>query len=180
MIITISGSPGSGKSTVADYVAKKLGMKRYSMGDFQREIARDKNESLAGIAEKSEQDDSIDNRIDQRQKKLGETEDNFIVDSRIGFYFIPHSIKIFLDVDTEVGAKRIYEQKREDEKFSTIEKTKDEMKRRVDSEKKRYKEYYNVDHYDMKNYDIVIDTTEMNVAEAGEEVIKQVKEHHKI
>ena len=39
MIMTISGMPGSGKSSVADFIAKKLNMKRYSAGDFRREIA---------------------------------------------------------------------------------------------------------------------------------------------
>lgn len=40
MIITISGYPGSGKSTIADIIAKKLKLKRYSVGNFRRELAK--------------------------------------------------------------------------------------------------------------------------------------------
>jgi len=39
MIITIGGEPGSGKSTVANIVAQKLGYKHYSTGDLRGEIA---------------------------------------------------------------------------------------------------------------------------------------------
>ena len=47
MIITISGKPGSGKSTVAKEAAKKLKLKYYCIGDFQRKIARKKSISLS-------------------------------------------------------------------------------------------------------------------------------------
>ena len=43
MIITISGIAGSGKSTVAKLLAKKLNCKHYSVGDFMRQIAKEKN-----------------------------------------------------------------------------------------------------------------------------------------
>jgi len=37
-IITISGRPGSGKSTTADKVAELLGYTRHSSGDMVRQI----------------------------------------------------------------------------------------------------------------------------------------------
>ena len=40
MIITISGKPGSGKSTIAKILAEKLKLKHYSAGDFRREKAK--------------------------------------------------------------------------------------------------------------------------------------------
>lgn len=175
MKITISGRPGSGKSTVAKYVAKRLGFTHYSMGDLQRQIAEEKGVSLAELWEMEEQDKSLDNLVDARQKKIGEEKENFVIDSRIGFYFIPDSVKVFLDVDSEVGAKRVFNQKRGDERFSTLEKTRQELRKRVDSEKKRYMKYYKLNHYDMKNYDIVIDTTGKSAGEVGEEIVGKVK-----
>ena len=46
MIIVLGGRAGSGKSTIAKEVAKKLGYKHYSMGDLQRNIAKEKGISL--------------------------------------------------------------------------------------------------------------------------------------
>ncbi|NCN22588.1 hypothetical protein GW934_03820, partial [Candidatus Falkowbacteria bacterium] len=46
--------------------------------------------------------------VDEYQKKLGETEDNFIIEGRTSWYFIPNSLKIYLDVSLEEGAKRIF------------------------------------------------------------------------
>lgn len=174
MIITISGRPGSGKSTVAKEAAKKLHLKHYSMGDFQREIAKKRGISMAELSRVEEKDRSIDEEVDRRQKELGKKEDNFVIDSRLGFHFIPNSIKIFLDVDFDVGAERIFSQKRREEKFATLEDAKKEIKRRVDSERKRYREYYGVDHYDMKNYDFVVDTTKRDVEGVVKEIIKKI------
>ncbi|MFO8015844.1 MAG: cytidylate kinase family protein [Candidatus Woesearchaeota archaeon] len=176
MIITISGRPGAGKSSVAKRVAAKLGMKHYSMGDLQRSIAKEKGVSLAELSEMEERDKSIDKEVDRKQEELGKREDNFVIDSRIGFHFIPQSVKVFLDVDPDTGAGRIYREKRDDERFSTLEKTEDELKSRVASEKKRYMEYYNTDHHDMSNYDIVIDTTDMSIEETADEVMKRASE----
>ena len=105
MIITISGKPGSGKSTIAKELAKKLKLKHFSIGDFMREMAKDKNISLLELSELSEEDKSIDKELDNKQIQLGKREDNFIIDSRLGFHFIPNSVKIFLEVEIKESAK---------------------------------------------------------------------------
>ena len=46
MIITISGNPGSGKSTVAKIVVEKLGLKRVYAGGIMRELALDRGITL--------------------------------------------------------------------------------------------------------------------------------------
>ena len=46
MIIAISGKAGSGKSTIAELLAKKLKLKHYSIGNLMREMAKKKNISL--------------------------------------------------------------------------------------------------------------------------------------
>lgn len=174
MILTISGKPGSGKSVIAKEVAKRLNLKYYCVGDFQRQIAKKKGISLIELGELEEKDSSIDIEIDKIQAELGKKQENMIVDSRIGFHFIPKSIKIFLDVDLEIGAGRIFKQRRDDERFSTLKKTMEEIKKRAESEKKRYMKYYGVSHYDMENYDIVIDTTGRTIEGVVDEIMKKV------
>ena len=80
MIITIGGSPGSGKSTVAKLVAKKLNLKHYSTGDFMRELAKENNMNLDEFSKHAEKNKDIDKQLDQRQIELGKKENNFIIE----------------------------------------------------------------------------------------------------
>ena len=98
MIITISGKPGSGKSTIAKIIAKKLNLRYYSMGDIQRQIAKEKNITINELGKLEEKSDEIDKQIEEKQENLGKDEDNFILDSRLGYHYIPNSLKLFLQL----------------------------------------------------------------------------------
>jgi len=176
MIITISGNPGSGKSTVAKELAKKLKLKHYSMGDFMREIAEERGiKDFNKFSELAKKDPAVDKALDSRQTELGLREDDFVIDARLGFHFIPNSIKVFLDVDLGVGAKRIIGEKRRDEKFKDEDDAKKKLKARVESEKVRYMEKYGVDHLDMNHYDIVVDTTKVPAKQVAQKIINFIK-----
>lgn len=175
MIITISGTPGSGKSTVGKLLAKKLGYKRYSSGDFMRDMAERMKISLLELSKQAETDRSIDEEIDRRQIELGKTEDDFVIDGRLSFHFIPNSVKIFLDAEIKERAKRIYKDRVRQEANVTLENTEQNIKTREESEKKRYLEYYNLDPYDKKHYDLIIDTTNLNPEQAVERIIKFIQ-----
>ena len=175
MIITISGYPGSGKTTVADFLARRLNLKRYSGGDFMRELARKKGISLLELSKKAEKSSEVDREIDKMYKKL-QREDNFVIDSRLGFMFLPNSIKIFLSVNPKIGAKRIFKQGRGIEKENTtLAKTLENIKRREKSERLRYKKYYGISIDDLSNYDIIIDTSTMNEEEENNSVLRAIK-----
>lgn len=165
MKIIISGVPGSGKSTTAKLLAKKLNYKHYSMGDFQREIAKEKGLTIIELSKLEEKDKTIDKMVDEKQTKLGIKEDNFVLDSRLGAKFIPDAdFKIFVDCKFDERAKRIYEHSRKDES-GTLSQIKKQMKERENIEKKRFKEFYKFDYTDKKHYDIIVDTTEMKKGE---------------
>jgi cytidylate kinase len=161
MIIALGGKAGSGKSVVAKLLAKKLKFKHYSMGDFQREIAKQRNISIFELSKLEEKDPSIDKEVDNFQTSLG-NEDNFVIDSRLGFHFIPKAKKIFLDADFEVRARRILNDNTRKEDNKNLKKAKENIKQREKSEITRYKKYYNLNPYDKKNFDSIIDTTNSN------------------
>jgi CMP/dCMP kinase len=180
MIITISGALGSGKSTVAKILVKELNLKHYSTGDFMREIAAKRGVTLLELSKLAETDKSIDKELDQRQIQLGKNEDNFIIDARLGWHFIPNSIKLFLDVDDEEAAKRIFKESRKDEQYNTnLQATLENIKNRRESEIKRYQEYYNLNYYKKSNYDLVVDTTSISAEEVAERVIDHIKPKEK-
>ena len=175
MIITISGSPGSGKSTVAKLVAEKLGLKHHSVGDFMREIAEKRGVSMLELSRIAEKGHGIDDELNDMIKSL-EEEDNFIIDSRLAFHFFPKAKRIFLDVSWDAGAKRIFEDIRPEEKENTsLESTKENNKKRVESENKRYMDYYGINIRDKSKYDSWIDTTDMTIEEVVDAVISSVR-----
>jgi len=186
MKITISGTLGSGKSSVAKIIANKLGLKQYNSGGFMREMATERGMTLNQLQEIAEKDRSIDDEIDARQKKLGKKENNLIFEGRLGYHFIPDSIKIYLKTNTEEAAKRILksmQQENEERKKEGLQKNINEiiksLNRRRKSEKKRYLELYNLDYEDETNYHIIIDTSNIDAEQVSEEIIKRIKKINK-
>ena len=49
------------------------------------------------------------------------------------------------------------------------------MQERMDNDKRRYKMHYKLDPYNEKQFDVVIDTTNLNIDEVAEKVMEAVK-----
>jgi len=180
MIITINGLPGAGKSTLAKCLAKKLKLKYYSIGQKRRELALKKGLTIDQLNKLGESNPSTDLPIDNFQKKLAR-KDNFIVDGRLSWHFIPRSVKIFLTVDMKKGAERIMKAKRKSERrYKSLNDAIKEIRQRQNSDKKRYKKYYNISNiYNIKNYDIIIDTTNLSIKEMCDVAEKVMREFGK-
>ena len=173
MIVTISGRPGSGKSAVATRVADALGYRHVSAGDFMREMAAEKGMSILELSRMAEERADIDREIDARTVRLRD-EDDFVMDARLGWHFLPESIKVFLEVRPEVAAQRIYRAKRRSERENVdLTATKEAIESRTRSEVRRYREYYGIDYADHDHYDLVVDTSERTV----EEVVSVIVDH---
>jgi len=179
MRITISGMPGSGKSYLAAELVKKFDLKRYSVGDFMRNLAKERGLSLIELNKLGEKDKSIDKQADDWQTNLGKKEDKFIIDGRISYHFIPNSIKLFLKVSPEEGSERIRGDNRETEKADSHEEMVKLWKERVESDRKRYKKYYNLNPLDESQYDFVVDTTNLTKEEVVSRVVKFVEKFRK-
>lgn len=173
MKITISGVPGSGKSTVAKLVAEKLGYKYYSIGDMRRKFA----EKLGlTINELNNLKKNTDKEFDDFQKQLGKGSDNIVVDGRLAFYFIPDSFKIYFDCDETVAAERIFKHQRSTEKrYDSLEQALKALRKRMEDDKYRYIKLYNVDPFNKNRYDCVIDTTKLTVNDVLNKILGLIK-----
>lgn len=179
MIVSIGGNQGSGKSTLAKQLADTLGWPRYYMGGLRREAAIKRGMTLAEYNKLGESDISTDLEVDNYQKELGRTQDNFVIEGRTSWYFIPHSLKIYLDVKDEVGAMRIFKSQRdgEDKDMNTYEDVLKSVINRKISDRKRYLQFFGIDTYDLKNYDHVIDTSELSPEEVFAKVYSIIQEY---
>jgi cytidylate kinase len=169
MILSISGVPGSGKTSVGKILAEKLGMNFYSVGGLRGKMALERGISIDELNKIGEQDATTDTSVDDYQRELGTKEDDFVIEGRLSWHFIPTSFKIFLTCDPKESARRIFEgqrardgKERGDEKvYESVEETQKAIENRVASDMLRYQKYYQLNYQDSSNYDLVLDTTSM-------------------
>ena len=167
-IITIAGSLGSGKSSTAKALAQALGFKHYSSGDLFRKMATERGVSVEAINQTAEVQKDLDHRVDEWLQELYKTEEGFVVDSRMAWHWMPDSFKVFLTLDSDTAASRIFAQIQNGGRVSEHADSQDEVRasieRRLASEQKRYFDLYGVDPRDPKNFDLVIDTKDGDLA----------------
>jgi cytidylate kinase len=161
LIITISGDLGGGKSVLANALVDYWGAEAYSTGKIQRAMADERGISTLELNKLAETDKSIDDEIDSNFKKLSQSEQNLVIDSRMAWHFIPESFKIKLEVNPVLAAERIIAANRTEEKYGDFDATLQGLKDRKASERERFQKYYGVDIEDQDNYDLVIETTDV-------------------
>jgi len=179
MIITIGGRSGAGKTSVGRALAKKLGYKFYSMGDLRGKMAMELGMTIDELNEVGKKEAWTDGAVDEYQKKIGKKEDDFVVEGWLSFCFIPHSFKVFLDVDPRQAAERIFKHQRPDERVQkTVEGVRRMIQKRMKESQARYKKYYGVDCFSKKYYDAVINTSDLTVKEVVDEILIYLKEKY--
>lgn len=164
-IITVSGKPGSGKSSTSDKIAELLGYTRYSAGDTAREFMHEHGMTLAEFNARAEDDHSLDEAIDEALRELRD-KDDIVIDSRLGFYWIPESFKVYLDLNLDVATARIYKdidanegRLKSGEVANSMSEVAAHVKKRLENETSRYRSMYGVNPYDTSHYDLVVDTS---------------------
>jgi CMP/dCMP kinase len=179
MIITIAGTPGSGKTSVAKELAKRLGYKLLSAGDRMAEIAEENHTTLDELLSRG---DDVDRLVDAHQKKIGETEDNVIVEGKIAWFLILKSFKILVTCADDEGARRIYNDQKsghrpDEPDYQSIEDAKKIIAERVARFTDKFKRLYGVKNYiDPKNFDFVLDTTNSTGPnENADKIIEKLK-----
>ena len=158
MIITISGAPGTGTSTLARGLAAELHLRWVNSGTLFRKIASEKNISVKDMNRLAEKGPDIDYLIDDAQKALAK-EGPGIFEGRLSGFLLEADLKILLKADLKERAERI--SKRESK---PLEDAIHETRTREESEARRYKMYYNIDINDFSPYDLVVDTEKFDEA----------------
>ena len=174
MRITISGPPGSGKTTVARLISENLGYPLISGGEIFRDMARKMDMDLIKFSKYAEKNQSVDIFIDSKIVELARKNENVVIDSRLsGWLMVRNGIsafKVFIDASPEVRADRIL--KRDDGRIEDVYRS---MIQREESEKKRYLEIYGIDFDDRSIYDMVINSDNLSPDEIVEMIMEAIK-----
>ena len=172
--ITISGTPGSGKSTVAKILRKKLDLKYIYSGMIFRQLAEEHNMELEKFGKYCEQNSEIDKKLDARQLEILKKGDVILEGRLAGWIAYKNNIpalKVSIDTDIDTRARRIVNREK-----GSVEYRKNEIIERQRSEALRYKNYYNIDLKDKSIYDIIIDSKDKSPDEIAEIIIKKIEE----
>jgi len=161
-IITIAGSPGSGKSSTAKAIASALEFRHFSSGDLFRQLAVERGESIEAMNISAEVQRDIDLKVDNLLQEIYRTDDKLVIDSRMAWHWMPMSFKVFLVLDLDTAAVRIFyhlqEEGRMSEDARSVQEVRKSIDRRFASEQKRYAALYGVNPIDPLNFDMVINT----------------------
>jgi cytidylate kinase len=153
-VITIGGLHGTGKSSVADAVAKRFNLRRVSAGTTFRKLAQERGLTLEEFCRVAESDEEIDNLIDEAQKTEAE-KGNVVIDGQLAAWMASEhaDLKIYLIAPLDARIGRIAARDGTEFEFARRETI-----QREGSEKARYLEYYKVDVSDLSIYDLILNT----------------------
>jgi len=174
MLITISGVPGSGKTTVATRLATRLGLPHVYAGDLYRQEAKRRGLSLEQFNELAERDHSIDRALDD-QMAARAREGHVVLEGRLAGYLAAanglEALKVWLDASDEVRARRVAQREQRDWREVVAV-----NRARHGSDAKRYKAIYGFDLGDTRVYDVVLNTDERTPEALVEELTARARE----
>jgi len=172
--ITISGLPGTGKTTVAKLLENRLGLRYVYSGEIFRNMAKKYKMSLEEFGQYCETHREIDEDLDRYQLGILR-QGSVIVEGRISGWLAAQNhipaVKVLLEADIAIRAGRIVKREAGD-----LEKRKKEILKREKSEATRYKKYYGIDVADTSIYDVIIDAGDKTPEEIMEIIVKHLGE----
>ena len=175
MRISISGPPGSGKTTICTLVANRLSYDFVLVGQIFRQMAIERKMDLDTFGRLAEEDETIDRDIDERMLALARAKDDMILEGRLtGAMLKLKKLKVYavyLTASEDIRAQRIG--KREGRSIGDVLR---QMRMRERSEKKRYMAYYGIDPYDKSLYDLWIDASDMTADAVADIITEKIKE----
>lgn len=156
MLITISGVPGSGKTTVARQLAARLGVPHVYAGDLYRQEAKRRGLTLEQFNAECERDHSIDRALDAAMAERARA-GRVVLEGRLAGFLAAENgldaLKVWLDASDETRARRVAQREGSDWR-AVLE----ENRVRHQSDASRYQVIYGYDLADHGVYDVVLAT----------------------
>lgn len=175
MRITLSGTLGSGKSTVGKELARRLNIPYISTGQIFRQLGQISSLDALQTNLEAESNRALDDAVDNKVREHNQNTPDFVIDSRMAWHFVENALRVFLSVTPEVAAQRIMaDRSRATEQYVSLEAALDALQARRNSEIKRYKRLYNVDIEDPSHYDMSIISDDAEVPDVVDLILRRV------
>jgi cytidylate kinase len=175
MLITISGEPGSGKTTVARLLATHLGVPHVYAGDFFRQEAQRRGLTLAAFNQLCEADHSIDRQLDDTMAQRAR-EGNVVLEGRLAGYIARDqnldALKVWLTASEDVRAQRVAQ--REGDNWREVLRVNHE---RHESDSRRYFDIYGWKLQDTDIYDLVLETDDQTPEAVADRLAREARKH---
>jgi predicted cytidylate kinase len=169
VLVTVSGLPGSGTSTVARLVATRLGIARVDGGTVFRSMAADRDLDVRAFSVIAEGDPDIDIELDTRLAAIARAGD-VVLESRLAAWIAVNerveATKVWIDGDEDVRARRVAERE-----LIAVAQALEANRVRETSERLRYRALYGIDLQDRSIYDLVVDSTGVSPEELTESIV---------
>ena len=167
-VVTVTGPPGSGKSTAGRLVARRLGLDYRSAGDLFRAEAKRRGLSLEEFSRYAEQHEEVDRALDAEM--VGLAKPGRLLDGRISGAMCRRA-----------GVPLVYlvVVARPDVRFARIAgrdgvsspRARREAEAREASERDRFRRYYGID-LDAESPDQVLDSSDLGPEEVADRIVE--------
>jgi cytidylate kinase len=171
LLITVSGPPGSGTTTVSENLAESLDVQCLSGGDIFRDIADEQDMTLTQLSAKADESPEIDHLIDQRIRRIAEewgaSNKGLVLTSRLAGWVAGNraDLRVWLDAPPEIRVDRLRER----------EEMESELRIQEVTEAGRFKSYYDIDISDQSFYDLCINTARWSPETVNEMLLAAVE-----
>lgn len=170
VLITISGHPGSGTSTLVHLLCDRRGWTSLNGGDVFRTEAAGRGLPLEEFSRLCRDEPEVDRTLDDRLRHAMQMESGpEVIESRLAGWWADQleldCIKVWLEVSTAERARRIVE--REGGELSAAL---ERMNERMAADALRYDLLYSISLEDMSPYDLQLNTDSMQPDEVADAV----------
>jgi cytidylate kinase len=173
LLITISGLPGSGTTTVSRLVADALELARVPGGEVFRQLAAEAGLSLAEFGVLAQSQPEIDRELDDRLEAHAR-EGGCVIESRLAGWIATRAgllaVRVWIDCDEAVRAERVAARE-----GSTPGQAREDNAARSDLERTRYRTFYDIDLDDRSTYDLVLDSTSAAPEALADRIVEQAR-----
>lgn len=167
----INGEIGSGKTSVAKILGQTVGREIVNAGSILRETAEALGVTALEANRMAERDEKLDDHIDRVLLELGQSRSSLIFDSRVAWYILPSAFKVHLIVDPDIAASRLLAGRDSKvERYQSVEEAKLAAEERYQSERRRFYQRHGIDITRLRNYDLVLDTSDAEPASIASEI----------